>query len=264
MRTRNPQAEERGLSDVVSFTLMFTTIIVSVALVSSFGINTLELVQQGEQKDSAEHSFQTITQQFNELAAGGPHRRTSRMNLDSGSLLIRDGTTMRIEVNGGYSPAVDQVFDLRSLEYEQAETAVSYEGGATFRGSRDYSGGSLSYNSVVKRDPPMTCTDDVALLSFIRLEGEDTRKISSGTVTLVATRTSQSFVYPKNRTGRHAASDATSVDLHVQNSQFHKDAWVSYLDAASEWTAIDSDSFTCDDVDRVVVKRTVIDVEFLR
>jgi hypothetical protein len=252
-----PTGDERAINEAVGFVITFSIVLAAVTIVSSLGVGTLSEVQRAEMQSSVERAFAVIEQQFDDVANGGPARRSASFNLDAGSLLIRDQSNFKIRVTvpGPSTPDIERRFAPRSLQYEQDQTRIGYENGASFRA--DFS------NSTVKGAPSMTCTDRTAILSFVRLNSSHTRKISGGSAIVSAERTNTSIVYPTNRSGTYVAGAATDVDLSVQNSPF-KDAWTDHFDAHPAWDSVDDDTFRCEDVDRVFVRKTVLNVSFTR
>ena len=174
---------DRGVSDMIAFMLVFATIIVSVALLSTVGLQSMSDYQEGEQLRNAERAMEVLTNNFNDvLRQGGIERRTSGLTLRKGTVTTGTGGTMvKVSVDGTYigdhldlERSDGNALDLGTFEYEAGSDTIAYEGGGIVRAS---DGGSV----VIER-PRLKCAGDRALVSLVAIDAEDRSIQSGGTV----------------------------------------------------------------------------------
>jgi flagellin-like protein len=249
------RASDRGLSEVIGFVIMFSVVIAAVGVVSTFGLGSLSELNRDEQLNSAERSFTILSESFEEIQQGTAPRRNGQISLNTGSITLRDQSDFRVTVDGPGGDDYETNVDVRSLEYAQGNAVLSYENGGTFRSERG--------NAGLQSPPKFACRDNVALVSFVRLNGSTTRKLGSGVVSVAAVRENSTLLYPRNRTGEYGPTAADTVVIDVTNSPSER-AWEQYFESTGRWVAVDSDTFRCEDVETVIVRLTTIRVSFVR
>lgn len=261
-RARHSSIDERGLSDLIGFVLTFAVILASVALVSTFGLSSLDDIQGNEQVTNAERAFTVLAEGFDEIERGRAPRRTSEIELSEGGLTVTENTEFRVWVNGSAAAAPpphgndwNRTIQTDSLRYKRGDKTIVYENGATFR-STGPSGG-----SIVEDKPTITCTEDTAIVSFIVLSTESDRNLGSGTVRVTGTLNTSTVLYP---TGRNRSTrDGTDVTVSVDSPRAQ--GWKTYFIGDQEnWEEVNGDTYVCADVEETIVRRTVIDIEFTR
>ena len=251
------QNSERALSDLVGFVLAFAVIVTAVGLVSTFGMDSLEDAREAELAKNTERSFVLLGQNFDELENGQAVRRTSEIELRSGSLSVRNSTNITLEIERPSDDNFERTFTPRSLQYRIGGEAIAYENGATFRGG-------LGTNaSVMELEPGFICGDDYAVVSIVEIT-QTNRSISGGVARVSGTRVRSELLYPRNRTGNiDTATDGTRLDVTV-DSPF-SGGWRQYfIRAGNGWDHPnpDKNTYTCD-VDSsgsIYLKRTVIEI----
>jgi hypothetical protein len=253
--------DERGLSDTIGFVLTFAVIIASVGLVSTFGMTALTELQTSEQQTNAERSFQVIAENVEELESSNAPRRRSEIDLNEGSLFTANETELQIEVTvPGASPnTITERIYPQSLQYELDESRVAYEGGAIFRNELD--GG-----SVMRRSPEVICRPNRAIVSFVSFTDTGNLQITGSTVRVTSVLNSTELIYPRNRTGTYAAGAASDVTITVASSN-NQDAWDDYFTGSETgWEAVTGqpNTYRCANVDSVMVRKTNVNMVFVR
>lgn len=245
------ESSDRGVSDVVSFVLVFSLMIVSIGVVTTVGIGGLEDLRDGERLNSAERVFETLGGSVDEVAAGRSPRRTSDVNLRGGTLSVRPGSpSVEVMVNGTWYPSGGA--ETNVLVYRLGDTSFRYASGALIRASAD--GG-----AVVVDAPRFTCSPEGATVSVVRVERVAASSIGGGTVRIDVRHDSSRLVYPD---GGGSPAAASPVELRVDSP--HEDAWDETLTSpALGWSDPDADGrYECA-TDRVFVRRTTVTVELL-
>jgi hypothetical protein len=229
--------DDRGVSDVVSFVLVFALIISSVGLVTAFGLGTLQGIQQSERADAAERAFVVFTQGLDNVEDGTRPRFRGELDLSEATLAVTDGATVEVNVTGAdYSRDVQ----LGALQYRTGDASFTYEGGGVFRED-------AGAPSVVV-PPSFDCRDDHATVSLVELRADGSRSVGGGLAGVRVERETATVQYPESR----GATTATGLTVETTNAR-----WQSYFERSDDWTG--AGPYTCS-ADRVFVRHTVLEV----
>ncbi|NHN40161.1 hypothetical protein G9C85_00735 [Halorubellus sp. JP-L1] len=246
--------DDRAVSDVLAFIMVFSIIITSVALVYGTGFSSIKQVSEGEQKANAERAMEALSLSLSDIEKGEASRRGGSLNLGGGQLgatdltaieVIVDGTTVTRDASGSVGPNVTG-----SLEYSVDDTAVAYESGGVFR--RD---GSASV-TVVR--PTVTCTSDRAIVSLVKIESPDGRIGADGNVEVSMAEQETRLLF----TDSNGPADNT-VKFDVTGTDYAP-AWERTLDEqgwGASTTGSNSVEASCN-TERVVVRLVVIEVTY--
>lgn len=246
---------DRAVSHLVGFVLIFGIIMLGATTALVVGEDHLDDVRDHEQTVNAERAMTLVGQNLNGLAYSRSASTVGTLNLNDGQL--RKGNVSNVSVRISNSRPTDSTWTvpMGSLVYEVDDTQVRYESGMLIRSDRG--------NGVALSAHHLTCSGDRAIVSITTLNGSDGRQLGSGRVSIEAFENRTHLLYPINRSGLDAASDATSVTVNLRNST-HSDVWNSTLDD-SQWTPT-GDEYQCDvGADgEVYLRQTIIDVDFQR
>ncbi|QGN07483.1 hypothetical protein Hrd1104_09300 [Halorhabdus sp. CBA1104] len=172
--------DERGLSDVIGFVLVFALIMASVVFVSTSGLTALADIRTNEQLDNAERAFDVIAENLMDVYAGGAPSRATEVDLASGSLSL--GTPITMNVTNGSATLVEQQITPIIFRGE-GDAQIVYAGGAVFR-TRDTGG-------VVVREPPMVVSSDGVHVTVVGTRARNENTVSGGTVRLRSEQSSE-------------------------------------------------------------------------
>lgn len=237
--------DDRGVSEVLAFVLVFGIILTSVAILSVTGFQAMDSYQESEQQRNADRAMQTLADNFNDvLRYDGLEERYGELTVRGGTVTVDGdgGPVLEIEDGNGntHLDEFDQFDDsitLGSLTYESGSETISYEGGAVTRETD--SGGGLVVSDPQFRYNEHDSHENVAVISLVKIDG-DRRSIQ--------TDGSQGFsISAVNRTTELFEDD---VEITVSGGD-ENDVWETYLDEEG-W---DSEN----DVDRVLV--TIVEAE---
>ena len=226
--------DERAVTEVIAFILVFAVILGSVALLYTTGFQAMHDYQEHEQLGNAEHGLTSLGDNFNDvLRYDGVDRRYGELTLRGGTMRIGgENTTLTI---GSGDPGGGEDFDLGSLQYEAGGDTIAYEGGGVFRASGD--------GSVEIKRPPMRCNAerDAAVVSILVLETDEERSIQSDD--------GVGFTITKSETLRAAdlgEIDPTEDDLWIEidDDSPYQNGWEQALER-NGWDE-DGDAYTCD------------------
>ncbi|MFA9415489.1 hypothetical protein [Natrinema sp. HArc-T2] len=232
-----PNGDERGVSDVLAFMLVFAMILGSVILMSTTGMMAMQGYQEGEQSHNAQRAMQSLAANFDDvLRYDGVTERYGELSLRGGTITTdNSGTMVNITVNG---TSLNGSHDLGTFTYETESGVIAYEGGGLIRATE-------SGNSVFLEEPALTCNSDTALVSLVKINSESRSIQSDGTLGVTITRTE------RNRT----VYDVDNVTVNVDNLTTKYDqAWNSIgEDGDGEWTC---------DADQVAVTVVTVDIDY--
>lgn len=176
--------DDRAVSELVGFVLVFGIILSSVALLSVTGFQAMEDYQEVEQQRNAQRAMTALADNFNDVARhDGIDRRYGELSLRGGTISTNaDGPTVYInltssansgalsEYDTGGDPELE--FELGAFEYEAESTAISYQGGAVVH----------KQGELFIREPLVRYNEDtnVAVISLVKIDGTGRSIQSSG------------------------------------------------------------------------------------
>ncbi|SFC10617.1 hypothetical protein SAMN05444422_104297 [Halobiforma haloterrestris] len=244
--------DDRAVSEVVAFVLVFGIILSSIALLSVTGFQAMDDYQEIEQQRNGERAMGALAENFNDvLRYDGIDQRYGELSLRGGTIRTGSGgTAINVSVNGefiGDRSAFDESgidgdsLELGEFSYESGSDTLSYEGGAVIRES---DGG-----AVVLEDPLLTYNEetDTAIISLVRIAGDD-RSIQSSESTGFT-------LSVENRTTEVVDDPGTvSVEVPTAESDAKEDAWERTLE---DWEVGERD-----DVDRAVITVVTVDISY--
>lgn len=147
---------DRAVSEILGFTLIFALILSAVALVSVIGFADLDDTRQFEQSNNAERAFDVLADNMDDVLLRGAPSRATEIKLTNAQLYTGDQVTINISANDstrGLANLNNSVYTYQPIVYEgEGNTQIIYSNGAVFRDQRD--GGR------VVRDPPFVIEQD--------------------------------------------------------------------------------------------------------
>ncbi|ELY85144.1 DUF7289 family protein [Natrialba taiwanensis] len=249
---RSFHTDERAISEVVAFILVFGIILSSVALLSVTGFQAMEDYQENEQLRNAERAMDALAENFNDvLQYSGIEERDSELSLREGTVTTGSGgTELNISVDGTpiknrydsefYDPDTETV-TLGEFRYEAGSETIAYDGGAVVREGET--------GSAVVRQPQVMCSPerDRAVISLVALNATERSIQSSDGLQFTLT--------PTDRTVE-TIDDSSTVSITVEESSADR-AWEEGVLDRNGWN-----SGTCDNVDEVLVMVVEATIEY--
>ena len=243
--------DDRAVRNLIGLTLTFSIIVVSVGLTATLGTQQLDAVSQSQRVENAQAGSEQLANSLERLQQQQSVVATSELDLSEGTLTVTNGTTMTVRATDNLNRTVST----GGLAYRIGDSTFDYEAGALFR--TDGRG-----NAVMLTPPTMSCTDERAVVSVVRVTPRSATQFGGEEVTVTATAESQELLYPLNRTGRDSAGDAEEANVTVTSPR--ADAWAQHFEDAGNWTesAALEDTYVCDAVDAVYVRQTNVTIGF--
>ncbi|MHC3378057.1 DUF7289 family protein [Haloarcula sp. H-GB5] len=235
----------RGVSDLLAFTLTFSIIITGIALVTLGGLGAFDAIQQGATTDVAETSMIGFAETTDDHIQSGAPRRTTSMKLQGHGLSLQ-ASTLNVTVDGRSTNISTGAF----VRETDSGTDIVYTSGAVYRVQQE--------GLVVSRKPSFRCAPDSGsvYLSVLSLDGQ-TDFSSSGRLTIETAIQNKTLVSPQ--AGK--SPSATTVSINVSETAY-PDAWHRLFEQElSDWSGhSEPHTYQCTGINRAVVHNTTVDI----
>lgn len=206
-------SEDRAVSEVLGYTLVFSIVIVSVAIVSVGGIDSFQNARTAEQIENAEQAFDVLHDNLEDVYLEGAPSRATEVSLGDTSLYTGDNVSIEIARYDGSNwdnttyltrPLVQRLDDDRQLIYEM---------GAVFRTYKD--------TSVIVQEPPILSRSDRIHYTLPALQSGSVRSIGSTTLLVRGKAT--------DRTVLVSDTGGTYDEFVITVDSPRADLWADYL-----------------------------------
>ncbi|GGM47633.1 hypothetical protein [Haloarcula argentinensis] len=238
-------SHDRGVSDLLAFTLTFSIIITGIALVTLGGLGAFDAIQQGATTDVAETSMIGFAETTDDHIQSGAPRRTTSMKLQGHGLSLQ-ASTLNVTVDGRSTNISIGAF----VRETDSGADIVYTSGAVYRVQQE--------GLVVSRKPSFRCAPDSGsvYLSVLSLDGQ-TDFSSSGRLTIETAIQNTTLVSPQ--AGK--SPSATTVSINVSETAY-PDAWHRLFEQElSDWSGhSEPHTYQCTGINRAVVHNTTVDI----
>lgn len=224
---------DRGVSEVLSYTLVFSLVVTSVAIVSVGGLGTLQDARDAEQLDNAERAFDVLTDNVADIVKQGAPSRATEISLGQAQLVTDSNVTVNVSVRQGGTWSRVGSWEVRPIVYNgNQERAIAYEAGAVFRTNRD--------SGIVIREPPIVVNDERALVSVVGLNSPSVQSLGGSTVLVRTTHRSTDVAF--------ADRSGSVEELNVTVESPRAGLWKTYLQSKgfTDCTDINDEKIGCD------------------
>ncbi|GGJ00178.1 hypothetical protein GCM10008995_07520 [Halobellus salinus] len=250
---------DRGVSETVSFVLVFALVVASVGTVYAVGVSELEATRDAERVENAQRAFDVLADTLDDLLDGAPSRGTE-VKLAAATLRSADDAAVNITVtsaDGAQAYTAGEI-SVSPLVYDvQAGGQVRLSNGAVLR---DSARGGAS----VVRGPPVVVDDDRVLLTIIKQEHVGSDAVGGDRTVRIRMDANR----PRRLYGNESV---THESVHVNTTTPYTDAWARHYESVGfDCTEVDDPgpdapgmvSCTVEDVDRVTVVWLRVTTEF--
>lgn len=208
---------DRGVSEVVSFALVFSLIVSTVLVISVAGLGTLRDVRDAEQGNNAVRAMDVLADNVADIYRRGAPSRATEIDLKKSSLSIGDPVTINVsgeDTDLASNPDFVLKRDTVPIVYHVTdETTVVYEAGAVFRMRND--------GGVMVRDPEYVLGTGRTAIQVLVFDGPTGRTVAGSTVLIRASHDETSLVVA-NTTGAWNV-----VRYNVTSPRYEQ--WYDYL-----------------------------------
>jgi hypothetical protein len=222
---------ERGVSDVISFVLVFSLIAASVGIVYVTGFTGLENARNSERIENAERAFDVLADNLADIYRDGAPSRKTEIKLSDSQVELGEPTvfnvTVQDETTGG-NPTTYRA-ESRPLVFRLSDDRgerVVYEGGAVMRTSRN--------GGVLLNEPPLLIRENRTVLSYVIL-ASSTRgsqaQAGDGTI-LVRTVSNGRQLLLQDEDGD------SNVTLRISTTDARAQVWARYVNDQADWSGV--------------------------
>ncbi|MFB6092495.1 MAG: hypothetical protein ABEK02_05745 [Haloquadratum sp.] len=211
---------DRGVSETVSFVLVFALVTASVGVVYTTGVSELRSVRNAERVENAQRAFDVLADNLRDVIGGAPSRGTE-IKLASATLRSADDASMNVTVDpggDGGAPPVSWQYALSPIVYDAATGGdIRLSNGAVIRDSERGS-------AAVLRAPPFVVDDDRVRLALIKQEHVGPAAVGGSQTVRVRMAAGRARLF---------YDDASVVhDVRVNVTTPYTDAWARYYESA--------------------------------
>jgi len=231
--------DDRGVSDVVGYVLVFSLITITIGTVFAVGITGVEDRREAERVANVERAFDVLDDNLRDVQRYGDPNRATEIRLAGGTLSTSAETRFALANTSNASDVANGTFaewTSRTIAYEEGDTTIAYEAGALVRGDSD--------GSVMLSEPRFVAAENrttVPIVALVRGDGER-RVTGEGTVQITVVEDANA----DSTTERFDAASGETLYLWVETD--HPDAWARYFDRTDGFA-----DATPDDADGVAV-----------
>lgn len=257
-------AEDRAVSDVIGFVLVFGLVASTVAIVSVSGLNSLEHARDAEQANNAERAFDVLADNVEDVYREGAPSRSTEISLVNAQL--NTGTTIYVNVSGRdtASSNVVNLFgrDVRPIVWDGPdETQFVYALGGVLRADRE--------GGLVVDDPPFMFGSDRTVVPLLDTEVEQGQSFGEATI-LVRTEHGRAGSSRPDADALAVQEPPTYDELLLNITSPRAEIWNRHLDekpgvdcSVTQRAGVDSPTTECvvQTRDELYVTRVPIDVE---
>lgn len=203
---------ERGQSEVVSFLLIFSLVILAIALVGITALTGLNNAQEFQETSNTEQAFLVLAENIEDTNREGAPSRDTEISLSESTLTLEGTEQINITVDGGET----RTFESRPIVYEsRGDTSISYRSGLLVR---DDDGNALPF-----RNPQFVLTEESVVLPVVTTSAESERTRAGTAAVQLVTRSTGTEVVASEE-----FDDPVTVEIEITSSQ--ADIWEEYLE----------------------------------
>jgi hypothetical protein len=204
--------DERGLSDVLGYVLVFSLVVTSVLLVTAGGLAAIEDARKTGQVQNAERAFDIVADNFAALYERSAPSRSTEIALGESELFY--DSNVSVTVRGDGKELVSR--ELRPVEMSVVgDRSLVYEGGAVFRHTGE--------GVTVVRPPPFLLSENRVHLPVIQTTAPTIESAGSTTVLLRGVSTGQSSPVA----GGQSSLGYDEMTIEIASPRF--EAWERYF-----------------------------------
>jgi hypothetical protein len=236
--------DDRGQSELVGYALIFSVVVLMIALVGTAGFVGLDNAQDFQRTTNAEQGFTAFANNVDDILRRGAPSRTTEIRLADASLSLEQTTELTIMVDNGTT--ANTTVQIHSLVYDSGSgTRISYSSGAVIRQDER--------RSVMVRQPNVVLKNETVILPVIHTVAADNGTVGGTTGAEVETQSAGSEV---------VANDSVE-NVTIKTTSPHPDAWYRYLETetAANCNVPVNETVRCDvEPDQVYIAVERVDV----
>lgn len=241
--------DNRSLSNALGFFLVFSLIIMSIASVSVFGLESLNDARNAEQLTNTERAFDVLAHNQEDIFLRGAPSRATEIKLSGGALRMTGTTTVRIQNDTGAGPTYEA--ETRPIVYDFEDSEIVYENGALIRTDRNA--------GVMVRGPPGNYDSNEMILHVVNVtQGDTTTSVGGEQTRLVRTQSVNTTIHENE-------NNPDDFTLEIETTEARAKAWQRHLDEEFSTSCTRSaGTVTCTPVssDRLLIIEHELEADF--
>lgn len=263
--------DERGVSEVIGFTLVVSLILATIGVVYVAGFGGLQDARGAEHVNNAERAFDVLGDNLADIYREDAPSRATEIKLANAQLDYGTPTTVSVTFTN-YSttpkPTFGTTLDPVVYTTNSRQTKLVYEAGAVLREDRD--------GAVFLRRSPFVFAEDgstrTAVFHFVQTRATGSGSVGGDTTVLVrADHVDSDSLNASTDPAVHTAGSDYEVNLTVETTEQRATAWQRHLNeaipssfaASNQPCSRSGGTVTCSVVaERVYVPIARIDVQF--
>jgi len=247
---------ERAVSEVIGFALVFGLIVSTVAIVSVVGFDELEDTRDQEELNNAERAFDVLADNMADIHDSGAPSRATEMNLQSARLQVGQSVTINVTGVNQSGASFVNTFTTQPIVYASGDARLVYSGGAVFR--------TQDGNGLLLNEPPFLIDSGRVVIPVVQLQHDGEVTSTSGSTVRIRAENSQ-------RQPIHGFAESPTnyerIVVNITAPSPRSGLWMDYLqsqDGVTDCEQPRSDNVRCtiDDPQSVFVSRTLISYAF--
>lgn len=172
------RSDDRGVSEVLGYVLVFSLVVASVGLVSTVGLDQIDDVRETEQVNNAEKAVDLLATNLADIASRGAPSRSTEMQLESGQLDVANPVTVSfrgIDADDPIANNFSENFEVWPVSFTSPGTdrAVVYEAGAVLRTNGEA--------GTMVRNPSVVAADDRVQVPLVQTRSRAAQSRGGGT-----------------------------------------------------------------------------------
>lgn len=254
---RRTGADERAVSELIGFILVFALLISTIVIVYTGGFGALQQTRDAERVNNAERAFDVLATNFEQIARGDAPLRATEIQLSEAKLETTEHRTLSTNATSFDAAQTSGPVPIKFTG--GTDTEIVYEAGAVLRTDGD--------SGVMLRKPDFVFDSKRTVIRYIETRGSDQSVGGSTTVLVRAERRQSSVMGSANN-----VTDET-VTFNLSTTPTRAVVWERYLESEIDWVSDscstvaespDEHTVTCsfplDDGGSLVVARTRVRV----
>lgn len=215
--------QDRGVSDVIGFVLVFGLVATTVAVITVGGLDSLQEVRNAEQSNNAERAFDVLGDNMEDVFTEGAPSRATEISLTRAQISMTSEITVNVtwedtSTPGSGSYSTSTVTPIVWESTSEADANVVYSLGAVIRDDPGEGG-------TVIREPPFILQKERVVIPMVRTWVDQPVSYTGSTVRVRGKATQRSVI---NR-----STDGSYDRLWLNITTPRADTWQQYLDRKS-------------------------------
>lgn len=215
--------DDRAVSEVIGYVIIFGIVISSVLLLSASGTTTLEDIRDDEQAKNIQRAFDVVANNMAEVYERDSPSRATEIDLGNSQLFYGNYTTIEVELLESGTVERSYEADLRPVIVRSpSNTELVYEAGAVIQTERE--------GGTILREPPLVLSSQRAHVPIIKTTAPTVQAVSGTTALLRGKSTNRSVLFTPDT----LSSGPDELRFNVTSPRY--EIWNRYLDNETQLT----------------------------